>query len=74
LTRFWFLITSDNLAVTFALAARIHVVAIDCQDCQFSHIITFNNSGVGSKESSLIVIAAANLNLLGLSTDIMLHN
>jgi len=46
--------------MAFALAARTSVVAIDGPGYRFSHLITFDSSGVGSKESSFIVTATAN--------------
>ena len=67
------MITSDNSAMAFALAARIGVVRTDGTDCQFSHLITFNCSGVGSKDSSFIVTSTANFRFLGLPTDIKLY-
>ena len=59
--------------MAFALAARIGVVAIDGPRCQISHLITFDSSGIGSKESSFMVTATANFRFLGLSTDIILY-
>jgi hypothetical protein len=67
------LITSNNLAIAFALALRIGVVAIDGPGHQISHLITFDSSGVSSKESSSIVTATANFRFLGLSIDIILY-
>ena len=42
--------------MAFALAARIGVVAMDGPGRRFSHLITFDSSGVGSNESLFIVI------------------
>ena len=61
LTSFRILIISHNLAMTFALAGRIGVNTNDCPGCQFSNLITFDSSGVGSKESSFMVTATAKL-------------
>ena len=44
----------------FALATRLDAVAIDGPGCQISHLITINSSGVGCKESSLVLTATAN--------------
>jgi len=43
--------------MAYALAVRIGVVAIDGPGCRISHLITFDRSGVASKESSFIVTA-----------------
>jgi hypothetical protein len=59
------LITSDNLAMTFALAIRIGIVVIDDPVFRFSYLITFDSSGVGSKGSSFISTATANFFCFG---------
>jgi len=59
LTRFWISVTFDNLALTIALTDLIVVVVIDDPGFQFLCLITFDSSGVGSKESAFIVAASA---------------
>jgi len=59
--------------MTFALAAFISVVEIDGPGYQFLHLIMFDSSGVGSKESTFIVTATTNFCFLGPPTDIILY-
>ena len=59
------LLTSVNLAMSFALAARIGVVVTDGLGCSFSHLIMFDSSGFRSKKLSLIVTVTANFRCLG---------